>query len=95
MLAYIGPVMGYFEQRGELRRQQAHLVALEEEKQEHIARLADAEAPEVLQMRAREQGLVLPGERAFAIRGALEPEPAAVEADDDDGGILGWLPDIL
>lgn len=96
-LAYIGPVLGYFDQRAELRSEQARLASLEAEKRSILARIAAADAPEVLEARAREQGLVRPGERAFAIHGALEPEPAPVPeaVEDDDGGLFGWFPDIL
>ena len=86
---------GYFDQRSELGRQQAHLVSLEKERRGYIAQIQAADTPEVLEMRAREQGLVRPGERAFAIRGELEPAPPAAVEDDGGGGILGWLPDIF
>lgn len=85
---------GYFDQRSELRRQQAHLVALEQEGRSYLAQIAAAETPEVLEMRAREHGLVRPGERAFAIRGELDPPPPP-EEDDDGGGLFSWFPDIL
>ena len=39
--------------------------------------------------------LVRPGERAFAIRGDLEPAPPEPVRDDGGGGIFGWFPDIL
>lgn len=45
----------------------------------------------MLEARARELGLVMPGERAFLVRGELDPEPAAPVDDGDDGGPLGWL----
>lgn len=89
---------GYFDQRAELRHEQARLAELREEKRTILARIAAADTPQVLEMRAREQGLVRPGERAFAIHGELEPTPApAPEGERDDGGwpILGWFPDIL
>lgn len=86
---------GYFSQRSELRAQQQHLTALEDERRDLIAEIAAADTPEVLEMRAREQGLVRPGERAFAIRGDLEPAPPEPEEDDGDGGIFAWLPDLL
>jgi hypothetical protein len=95
MLAYVGPVKGYFDQRSELRRQQAHLVALEKQGKSYLAQIAAAETPEVLEMRAREHGLVRPGERAFAIRGELDPAPPPPEEDDGGGGLFSWFPDIL
>ncbi|MEQ8835144.1 MAG: septum formation initiator family protein [Miltoncostaeaceae bacterium] len=97
-IAYIGPVLGYFDQRSELHREQARLEMLETEKRSILSQIAAADTVEVLEIRARQQGLVRPGERAFAIRGELEPEPAAEpEPEGDDGGwpILGWFPDLL
>lgn len=86
---------GYFDQRAELHREQAHLAKLEAEQRSYIEQIATAENPTVLEMRAREQGLVRPGERAFAIRGDLDPAPPEPVRDDDGGGLFGWLPDIL
>lgn len=45
----------------------------------------------MLEARARELGLVMPGERAFLVRGDLEPEPPAPADAGDDGGAVGWL----
>lgn len=95
MLAYIGPVKGYFDQRAELRHQQAHLASLESDQRSYIAALAAADTAEVLESRAREQGLVRPGERAFAIRGDLDPPPPPAKEDDGGGGIFGWISDLL
>jgi hypothetical protein len=46
----------------------------------------------VLEARARQLGLVMPGERAFLVRGDLDPPPPAEEGGGD-GGPLGWLTD--
>ncbi len=86
---------GYFDQRAALRHQQAHLTSLEADQRSYIAALAEADTPEVLESRAREQGLVRPGERAFAIRGELDPPPPPVKEDDGGGGFFGWLSDLL
>lgn len=90
--------MGYFDQRAELRSEQARLQVLEDEKRTILTQIAAADSLEVLEMRAREQGLVRPGERAFAIRGELEPEPAPAQESADDGpgwNPLSWIPDII
>lgn len=86
---------GYFDQRADLRHQQTHLLSLEADQRSYIAALEAADTPEVLESRAREQGLVRPGERAFAIRGDLDPPPPPVKEDDGGGGIFGWISDIL
>ena len=74
LIGYIGPVRGYFDQRGELRDERAKLAALERAPR-RAARPSSTtlDTPEVLETRARELGLVEPGERAFLVRGDLEP----------------------
>jgi cell division protein FtsB len=91
LLGYIGPVTGYLEQRSELREQQARLADLESRRdafREQIAQLGQAP---VLEARARELGLVLPGERAFLVRGDLDPPPPPADEEGDDGGPFGWF----
>lgn len=91
LLAYVGPVTGYLEQRSELREERARLAELEARRdgfREQIAQLGQAP---VLEARARELGLVLPGERAFLVRGDLDPPTPPPPEDADDGGPLGWL----
>jgi len=91
LLGYIGPVKGYLDQRGELRGESARLALLEERRDELRGQLAALDRPDVLEERARELGLVLPGERAFVVRGDLDPPPPAPAPDGDDGGPFGWL----
>ena len=81
---------GYLQQRGELRDERAKLAQLEERRDEFRAQLAALDTPEVLETRARELGLVLPGERAFLVRGDLAPPPEPQDGGGD-GGPLGWL----
>ncbi len=45
----------------------------------------------MLEARARELGLVMPGERAFLVRGDLDPESAEGPDEGDDGGAFGWF----
>ena len=44
----------------------------------------------VLEARARQLGLVKPGERAFLVRGDLDPPPRVQERRGDDGP-FGWV----
>lgn len=94
VLSYAGPVKGYFEQRAELTRQQAHLVQLENTRDGYLDQIREAESADVLEQRARQQGLILPGERAFAIHGELDPAPPP-PPDESGGGILGWFSDLI
>lgn len=86
--------MGYFDQRAELRDETAKLVQLERERDSIKEQLAALDQPAVLEARARALGLIAPGERAFLVRGSLDP-PAPAPTADDDGGPLGWLGGIF
>lgn len=89
LLGYVGPVSGYLEQRATLRQEQARLQDLQRTRDDLRGRIADLGQPAVLEARARELGLVAPGERPFVVRGDLDPEPPPEPQDDD--GRLGWL----
>ncbi len=49
----------------------------------------------MLEARARELGLVMPGERAFLVRGDLDPPPPETADTGDDGGPFGWFTAIF
>ena len=90
LLGYLGPVTGYLEQRSELREERAKLADLESRRDAFRVQIAQLGQAPVLEARARELGLVMPGERAFLVRGDLDP-PAPPPDDDDDGGPVGWI----
>jgi hypothetical protein len=94
LLGYIGPVMGYLDQRAELRDETARLATLERERDGFKEQLAALDQPAVLEARARALGLIEPGEKAYLVRGNLDPPPAT-SAGHDDGGPLGWLSGIF
>lgn len=89
LLGYIGPVSGYLEQRSELRDERARLAELERTRDSFRSQIADLDEPAVLEARARELGLIEPGERAFVVRGDIDPPPPPEPRDD--GGAFGWL----
>lgn len=87
---------GYLHQRAELAQQRAELAELEDRRDALKRQLTALGRPEVLEARAREIGLVLPGERTYLLRGLPEPGEerlAAADEGDGDGGLLGFLPD--
>jgi cell division protein FtsB len=90
LLGYIGPVNGYLSQRSELRAEQANLAVLEGRRDSLQRQLAALKRPDVLEARARDLGMVRPGERAIIVQGELDPPPP--EPTHGDDGLLPWLP---
>ena len=48
----------------------------------------------MLETRGRELGLIRPGERAFLVRGDLDPPPEPEEGGGD-GGPFGWIGSVF
>ncbi|MCU0308264.1 MAG: septum formation initiator family protein [Thermoleophilia bacterium] len=97
LVAYVGPVREYLSAREELRRHQVQLTAAQQERDRIGARLRALREPAVLEARARELGMVRPGEKPFVVKG-LPPagaRPAPAPPAGDGGGVLGWLRDLL
>jgi cell division protein FtsB len=90
MIGYVGPVKGYLDQRAELRDERGKLAMLVERRDAFRTQLAALGQDPVLEARARQLGLVRPGERAFLVRGELDPPPPAQEGGGDDGP-FGWV----
>ena len=89
-IGYIGPVNGYISQRSELARERQNLAELQARRDTLAVQLRALERDDVLEARARQLGLLKPGERGFVLkRSELEPPPPPPEAGDD--GIWGWL----
>ena len=85
---------GYLHQRAELAEQRQTLAALEDRRDRLKLQITALRRPDVLEARARELGLVLPGERSYLLRGLPDPdEPDAADPEDEGGGLLGFLPD--
>ena len=90
LIGYVGPVQAYVEQRAELAHQKATLAELEA-KRDRLKRQAKAsDRPDVLEAKARDLGLIKPGERAYVIRGLPDEKPAHADTSDD-GGLWGWI----
>lgn len=88
--AYIGPVRSYMGAKADLRRHQEELAAAVEQRDHIAARLRALREPAVLEARARELGMVRPGEKPFIVRG-LRATPPPAPPTRERGGILGWL----
>ncbi len=90
MAGYVGPVRGYLDQRAELRDEQGKLAMLEQRRDTLRTQLAALGQDPVLEARARQLGLVKPGERAFLVRGDLDPPPRVRERRGDEGP-FSWV----
>ena len=95
LLGYIGPVSGYLQQRAELRDETSKLAVLQAERDTIKTQLAALDQRPVLEARARALGLIQPGERAFLVRGDLDPAPPPRSSAHDGGGPLGWLTGVF
>lgn len=66
---YIAPARSYFSTRNEARARAAAVESLRKENRRLRARKAALATPGTLEREARKQGMVRPGERAFAVSG--------------------------
>jgi cell division protein FtsB len=73
LAGYVGPVRGYLDGRRELSEQEATLARAERQRDGIAAQLRALDRPAVLEARARELGLVRPGETPFVVRGLEGP----------------------
>ena len=68
-ISYVGPVRGYLAQRDALRVQEKQLSAMEARRDTLAAQVKALTTLPVLEQRARQLGMVRPGEHAFVIQG--------------------------
>jgi cell division protein FtsB len=69
----VGPVHGYLSQRQQLAEEQRNLSVLIAKRDALKRQIAALDRDDVLEARARELGMVKPGERSYLVR---EREPA-------------------
>jgi hypothetical protein len=82
-LSYIGPVSGYLSQKTSLRAQETTLSTLQGERDRLAAQLAQLKQPAVLEIRAREIGMLRPGEQGFVVD-FVTPRPVKLHAGGAD-----------
>jgi hypothetical protein len=66
-LSYIGPVSGYLSTKSTLRSQETTLAALQAQRADLAGQLAQLKQPQVLEIRAREIGMLRPGEQGYVV----------------------------
>ena len=74
-MAYVGPVRDYLRQKEQLRTEQIDLIKAREVRDDLSRQIKALAQPAVLEARARELGMVRPGEAPYAVRGIRKPDP--------------------
>jgi len=75
-LSYIGPVSGYLSTKSTLRSQEVALTKLQAQRGTLAGQLAQLKQPQILEIRAREIGMLRPGEHGYVID-FFSPKPKA------------------
>ncbi len=94
-LAYIGPVRDYLAQKEQLRAQQVALIKARQVRDGLSVKIRALKDPQVLEARARELGMVRPGETPYAVRGIKQPSPPPKAETDGGGGVWGFISGII
>jgi len=96
VFAYIGPVRDYMQQKSQLREQQIELIEARKVRDGLARQIKALGREDVLEQRARELGMVRPGETPYAVRGIKKaaPPPKA-SADDGDTGVWGFITGLV
>lgn len=94
-LAYIGPVRDYLAQKEQLHAQQVALIKARQVRDGLSVKIRALKEPQVLEARARELGMVRPGETPYAVRGIKHPSPPPKANTDGGGGVWGFISGIL
>ena len=94
-LAYIGPVRDYLAQKEQLHAQQVALIKARQVRDGLSVKIRALKDPQVLEARARELGMVRPGETPYAVRGIKHPSPPPKVSTDGGGGVWGFISGII
>ncbi len=94
-LAYIGPVRDYLGQKEQLHAEQVALIKARATRDALAVKIRALKDPQVLEQRARELGMVRPGETPYAVRGIRHPSPPQAAQNDGSTGIWGFVSGIL
>ncbi|MDP4621089.1 MAG: septum formation initiator family protein [Thermoleophilia bacterium] len=94
-LAYVGPVRDYMHQKEQLRAEQVDLIEAREVRDDLSRQIKALGQPAVLEARARELGMVRPGETPYAVRGIAKPQLPPKEPVDDRTGVWGFITGLL
>lgn len=85
----------YLNQKDQLRAEQIALIKARATRDELATKIRALGQPQVLEQRARELGMVRPGETPYAVRGIRHPSPPQAAPNDGATGIWGFLTGLL
>ena len=94
-LAYIGPVRDYLAQKDQLHAQQVALIKARQVRDGLAVKISALKDPQVLEARARELGMVRPGETPYAVRGIKHPSPPPTSGGQGESGVWGFISGFL
>lgn len=93
--AYIGPVRDYMRQKDQLRAEQVQLIEARKVRDDLARQIKALGREDVLEQRARELGMVRPGETPYAVRGIRKPSPPPRASTDDGTGVWGFITGLV
>ncbi|MSO44112.1 MAG: hypothetical protein EXQ74_02195 [Thermoleophilia bacterium] len=94
-IVYVGPVRDYLYQKGQLRTEQIDLIEARQVRDDLTRQITALGQAAVLETRARELGMVRPGEIPYAVRGITEPDPTETASSDDRTGVWGFITGLI
>ena len=93
--AYVGPVRDYMRQKEQLHAEQVELIKARKVRDDLSRKIKALGRADVLEARARELGMVRPGETPYAVRGIRKPAPPRKAPVDDSTGVWGFLTGLV
>ena len=95
VFAYVGPVRDYLRQKDQLRAEQLELIDARAVRDGLSRQIKALGRDDVLEARARELGMVRPGETPYAVRGIRKPDPPPKVAPDEPTGVWGFISGLI
>ncbi|MBL6634217.1 MAG: septum formation initiator family protein [Thermoleophilia bacterium] len=91
----MGPVRDYMRQKEQLRTEQLELIEARTVRDDLSRQIKALGRADVLETRARELGMVRPGEIPYAVRGIAKPAPPPKAPVDESTGVWGFITGFL
>lgn len=82
-------------QKDQLRAEQVQLIEARKVRDDLARQIKALGREDVLEQRARELGMVRPGETPYAVRGITKPTPIPKASADDGTGVWGFITGLV